>query len=663
MTRWLFVLSLGVFLASRLIGLEKFPIFFLADEAVQTVRAADLLRDGGRDEFGQFLPVQFKNGESFNLGVSVYAFVLPTALLGPSVFVTRATAVVFALLATVAAALILRDFLRIRFWWAGVLVLSTIPGWFLHTRIAFGLLVAATFYVWGLYFYLRYRAGRRRAVFAALFFLALTCYTYTGFAPVVLATGVLLLVADASYHRRLGAMTLAAAGFLLLLALPYARFLRAHPGDLRSRLQAYGSYSVGAAPLSKKLFQFGKGYADALSPSYWLDPESGRDFVRHRMKGYGQIFWFTVPFAAGGLVLCAKRFGESAHRALLIALVAAPCGAALVGPGITRELTLVIVFALLATLALDWLLVRLPARIPASAAGVAVFLLLAGGQTAMLADALSDGPTWYRDYSMYGMQWGARQIFGTIRRGLEHDPGSRFYISPNWANGPDQLALFFFPEDRRVAIRHLDHYRSHWRELDENAVHVLTASEYDRVRENPRFVVSRVETDLPFPDGTPGFFFVRLRNPPDIEERVARENAERRRLVEEETVFGGASVRVRHSRFVAGRVADLFDGNPDTFVKFDELNPVVLELEFARPRPVTGIRLTTAGVEDLAASVELFAPAGPVRCEGEFRRLPADPTISVDCAAGGPVQRMRVELRDLGAGEVAYVHLRELALK
>jgi hypothetical protein len=64
-----FGLSLAVAAAVGLWGLDRFPIFFLGDEAVESVRAESTIRDGFRDEFGDFLPVLFTNGQTFNLGI------------------------------------------------------------------------------------------------------------------------------------------------------------------------------------------------------------------------------------------------------------------------------------------------------------------------------------------------------------------------------------------------------------------------------------------------------------------------------------------------------------------------------------------------------------------------------------------------------------------
>ncbi|MEE9188257.1 MAG: hypothetical protein V3U36_02730, partial [Anaerolineales bacterium] len=82
-------------------------------EAIQTVSAANLLRDNLLDEERTFLPTFFKNGPYFNLSISVYAQVLPYLLFGKSVFITRTTSVLLSLLAAVSVSLMLRNIYRI----------------------------------------------------------------------------------------------------------------------------------------------------------------------------------------------------------------------------------------------------------------------------------------------------------------------------------------------------------------------------------------------------------------------------------------------------------------------------------------------------------------------------------------------------------------------
>ena len=157
----LFLLALIVFVLTRFIGLDRWPIYFFTDEAIQSVQAANLIHNGFRDASNTLLPTFFQNGNYFNLSVSVYAQVLPYALFGFSLWITRGVSVLVALSGAAAIGLILRDIFKVKFWWLGTLILSTVPAFFLHSRTAFETVFGTSLYAWFLYFYLRYRTCAR----------------------------------------------------------------------------------------------------------------------------------------------------------------------------------------------------------------------------------------------------------------------------------------------------------------------------------------------------------------------------------------------------------------------------------------------------------------------------------------------------------------------
>ncbi len=663
--RIFFGLTLAVFLVTRLWGLERFPIFFFCDEAVQTVQATRLTEHGMRDDRGVFLPTYLRNTEFYNLSVGVYLEVLPELLLPRSVFVARAVPLAVIFSAMAAVGLILRDFLGLRFWWVGVLVLSGFPGWFLHTRIAFELMLATAFYVWFLYFYLRYRSGRNRALYAAAVFGALTFYGYNTFQPVVVATALALAVVDAPYHWRNRGPVARALLLLALLALPYVRFLRDHAGEVGERLRSLDSYWTDPErTFPGKLAIYAREYVRAFSPRYWFFPDPPGDIGRHTMRGYGHVPLAALPFVVGGIILCARHIRRPPERTLLVALAAAPVGAALVRSGITRSMTLVVVLGLLVGVAADPLL-RLATRWarPALVAAV-LWLFLAGAQAAMLADALRNGPTWYRDYGLYGMQWGAREVFGEIGRIRTAHPGGLVVLTPVWTNGVDDLVDFFLRSHEGIVIANVDWLGSARRDIPEDTVAVMTESEYRSAAGDPRFADVRVETTLLFPDGLPGFRFVRLRYADDFDAVLARERESWHRLVEEEVSIGGEAVKVSHSVFDEGQYArHLFDGDDDSLVRTEEANPAVVLVEFPSPRPLRHLSLTT-GSMDMEVTVEVAGPSGKASFARTYSGLPRDPTVEIDLpSVGGDVASVRITVRDIHAEEPQNVHLREVRLR
>jgi 4-amino-4-deoxy-L-arabinose transferase-like glycosyltransferase len=268
----LFGLALIVYFLTRLIGLAQFPIYFFTDEAIQTMAAADLIRDGFRDEEKTLFPTYFKNGPFYNLSASVYLQALPYVLFGKSVFVTRTVSVLVGLLAAISIGLILRDIYKVPYWWAGVSLLTIAPAWFLHSRTAFETVIFVSFYALFLYLYLLYRYRSPRYLNWAVLAAALAFYSYSPGQLVMGVTALLLLISDGRYHWENRKTLLRGLGVALLLALPYIRFRWQHQGAPLDHLRLLGSYWVQPIPLREKISHYWSEYFYGLGPSYWFIP-------------------------------------------------------------------------------------------------------------------------------------------------------------------------------------------------------------------------------------------------------------------------------------------------------------------------------------------------------------------------------------------------------
>ncbi len=531
----LFALAGLLFLATRLIGLERWPIYFFSDEAMNPLLAAQFLRNGFTDGAGQLFPTYFPNGTYLSLSVSVYAQVIPYLLFGFSVFVTRAVSVLVALSGTLAIGLILKDSFKLRFWWLGTLILSMIPAWFLHSRTAFEHVMWVGFYAWFLYFYLRYRQGQPRHILTAFVFGALSFYSYSGAQLGIGATGILLLISDARYHwrtfRAQPKLLLAAVLLALLLAAPYLRSTAQHGDETFRHLRILDSYWTQPISLGEKLDRLQQEYRFGLSPDYWFAPENDRDLIRHQMKGYGLLLPIMLPFLLLGLLICLKNFRHSRYRVVLITLLIAPLGGILVATLILRVLIMVIPAALLTSLGLIAVLTWLTQRVPYRPLAIGVFAVVGALNLFMLFDALTNGPTWYTNYGLHGLQYGGQQVFGAVREELERAPQTQVMVSPNWANGTNTLQNFFVPDDARVQMVNIDAYQFSQLPLTDDTLLVMTPDEYAETIDDPKFTDIRVERTLPYPDGQPGFYFVRLKYSPEAPAIFAAEDAARRQPV------------------------------------------------------------------------------------------------------------------------------------
>lgn len=675
----LFVIGLFTYLLTRLVGLTDFPIYFFGDEAIQTATAADLIRDGMRGPRGVFLPTYFQNGQYFNLSTSVYLQVIPQLLFGKSIFVTRATSVLVTMLAAVCVGLMLRNFFGARRWWLGTLLLSIIPAWFLHSRTAFETVLFVSFYAAFLYFYLEYRLRKPERVYWAVVFVGLAFYSYSPGQLVLAVTGVLLFFSDLKYHWQQRATLLKALGLLAVFALPYLRFRLMVDYSPLDHLRSLGSYWIQPTPLPEKLARFAAEYLRGLSPGYWFF--DAPDMARHQMRGYGNLPPWFAPFLLTGVGLSLWRWRSPAHRLVLLAALAAPSGAALAEIGITRVLVFVVPASLLTAIGLDWILSTVESLLNrlereyfespplGNALSLLAFAPLFLINFAMLSDALRNGPTWYTDYGLYGMQYGAKQVYQeTVVPALQQDPQARFIITPSWANGGEHFVGFFVPKELqpRVALGQVYDFINPERPFTDKEYFVATWLEYEKIKTDPKFAQVITRSIIPYPNGEPGFYVLNIRLAENITELLTAEDLARRTPVEETVEWMGQTVRVRHSHLSGGRLQDVIDGDPYSLARGERANPIIYEFLFSQPVTASELVLTTGSMRDFDVVIRVYAVGEetPVEYSSKFLDLPDDPTVIIPFE-NGPAQfdRISISVKDNNQGEVAQVHVREIEFR
>jgi 4-amino-4-deoxy-L-arabinose transferase-like glycosyltransferase len=660
----LFGVTLILYLATRLTGLSSFPIYFFGDEAIQTVAASDLIHNHLLDEERTLLPTYFKNGSFYNLSVSVYLQVLPYLVFGKSVFVTRATSVLFSALAVVAVGLILRDIYKLPYWWAGAALLSIAPAWFLHSRTAFETVLFVAFYAAFLYTYLLYRYRSANYLTYAILSAALAFYSYNPGQLVVVASGILLLLSDARYHWQNRKEVVYGLGLVAILSIPYLRFRLSHPEAALDQLRKLGSYWVQPLPLNEKWAHYWSEYFYGLSPAYWFLPND-RDLPRHLMKGYGNLLRATSPFAAFGFFLAVKELRSPANRAILIALFVAPASSALVQIGITRSLSFIIPATILTTLGISKVFSWLEGKHwPRLALSLGLFAVLTTVNLAMLRDALVNGPTWYQDYGLGGMQYGARQVFAEVKDYVARSPATKILLSPDWANGAHVLARFFLPDPLPIELGSIDGHIFQRLPLDDDTLFVMTPEDYQTALESGKFTDIRVEQTLPYPNGEPGFFFARLRYVENIDTILKAEREQRRVLQSGVVTIDGQPVQVRYPLLDMGEVSHMFDSNRDTLGRTLEANPTVIELTFPKPRTIRGVAIIIGSAEvEIRALAYPTPDSPPIKTIQILKGTVDQPQVSLDFDKAILAQKLRLEIRDLHQTEPAHIHIWEIYLR
>jgi 4-amino-4-deoxy-L-arabinose transferase-like glycosyltransferase len=661
----LFVLGGIIYMITRLASLDQFPIYFFADEAYQVVFAERLIENNfwSPNELG--IPVYIEAaGLRWTPMISTYFHALSILLAGKSVVVARTTSTLVGLLGVVAVSLTLKRVFKQRTWWVATIFLAAVPAWFLHSRTTFETVMTSAFYACFLYCYLRYRHAEPRYLYPAIAFAALTFYSYS-IAQVIMGMAALMLfISDWQYHWENRQTLLRGIPLLVIFAVPFIIFRIKEPEAIGTHLRAVDSYLLQDITLGQKITQFLSRYLNGLSPLYWFFPNS-KDLIRHQMVGYGHFPTWSLPFALIGLVIALRKIHDSRYRGVILAMLAVPFGAGMLDVTITRTLAFILPTSIIISFGLDWGMQQAERWLSPRIISFGTFTILGALSIIMFRTALVKGPLWSDDYGLYGMQYGAKQLFAeAIPEYWDSDPEIQFHVSSTWANGTNHFLDFFLDGDRRtkVQISGIDDYLTEKREISENDLFVLTQPEYQKAAESSKLKEIDVDRVISYPDGNPGFYFVHLEYVEVIDEILAAERLERQQPLEGEVEIDGQSVEVVYSRTDMGNLADLFDDDEFTLLRGLEANPFKLEFTFPEPQPITGI-YGFFGMMDYEIAVDAYADleSDPVHYEISESNVQVEPQIEIQFDQGPQmIQRVELSIENLLSGDTAHIHIREL---
>jgi hypothetical protein len=331
-------------------------------------------------------------------------------------------------------------------------------------------------------------------------------------------------------------------------------------------------------------------------------------------------------------------------------------------------LWMIVPWIILIALGLDWTMRFLDekTKLTMRTSQVGLFSLLALLSLFMLTDSLRNGPTWFQDYGLYGMQYGAKQVFqDTLIRRLEEDPKINFIVSPSWANGTDQFATFFLPKDLagRMIFGTPNDLILNPARLTPETIFVLTADEYGNLLKDERFKEIQVQETIQYPNDKPGFYLLTLKFADNIDEIIATQHKANRVPVEDTVTINGQEMRIIHSPISGGNISDSFDDNPDTLTRVIEANPFIFDLYPNQPFETRSLTIQTGSLPDFTVTVLLYAPGGaePITYTQTFQGLPPDPVVTLNFDKGPEKSsRIYIEIRDNTTGETSQIHVRTI---
>lgn len=264
---------------------------------------------------------------------------------------------------------------------------------------------------------------------------------------------------------------------------------------------------------------------------------------------------------------------------------------------------------------------------------------------------------------MGGMQYGARQVFAAAEDYLQDQPETKIMLSPTWANGTDILARYFLGDSLPIQLGSIQGHIDRRLPLDETNLFIVTPEEYRLILESEKFSDVVLERTLPNPDGTPGFYFVRLRYSDKAEAIFAAEAEQRHQLQQAEILFNGRVVQARHSMFDMGEIAHAFDGDRYTFVRTLEANPLVIELTFPEAIRLQGLSLIIGSADvDINAQTSLNPDSPGQQFSMTYHGSVDKPEAHLNFNREVELKHLRIEVLDRHQPEPAHIHVWEINL-
>jgi len=658
----LFLAGLSIYLFTRLISLENFPVYFFTDEAAEQVRAAALWKNGFFDEHGHFLPVTAEGPWYRFVSIAHYIQMPGWLLFGHSITAVRGSAALLTAWAVFGLALILKRHFNCQGWWLAPLVMVTMPAWFLHSRTAFECVYTVVFYIWFCYFYLDYLSGKTNALYWASGFGALTLYSYSAGPLIMLVTSVLLLFSDFKHHLKHYRTVLKAFALSCLFLVPLLLFFSNYPDSPGELIQDYSLSLSNGMPFFSRMHLILSAYLAGFSHDFWFAWEGSN--LRHRLAMHGHLLPVTAPLLYLGLALSLFHIKKPSSRLILILIAASSAGSAFVEPVITRNMTFLVPACMMIMIGGDFLLQRVKLFHVRQALYSAIFVLLGFYTFFLTFDSLKNGPRWFNNYGLYGLAWGSKEVIrDAIPEYLKQNPNETVHLSTRWMNSPGYL-LQFFGSPENVKLQDYEYYIHNEIELP-GGPFVVTHEQYEEIQKSPMVSYQDLGKIVLYPDGTPGFHFVRLKYSSDAK-RLFKIAAYELLQLRESTLMvpSGETWVIRNCPLDIGDSTMFFDRNRLAVLRGAGGHPFVLEIDFPSNRKLNGVEVGFSQENILTAIIKNDKGAEIGKFSMKLKKdNPTFPFLRLDFKGlEGNARSVRLEMREDGQPDFVKVlmHVKEV---
>jgi hypothetical protein len=399
--------------------------------------------------------------------------------------------------------------------WCAPLVFGAVPLFFLHARTGFETVIATSWYAGFLAFYFLYRTKTYKALPTAVILAAMAFYSYAGIWLVVVVTLIAFFLLDLEYHFKHIRIVLISAIIGVLCFVPFLKFQASNPDSIHDHLTHYQSYLTRPTPLNEKITTFAKNYIDSFSPSFLFIYQDTYQ-IRHALKGYGYFPLWSLPLVILGILYALYTSPRWLKGLLLATTLISPLGGVVIEPSPTRSLPLVIpmvIFMGFGIKAVEKFILSLAKNASASFKifTASLFIVVFLANTLMAYDSVVNGPLWYTDYGLYGMQYGAKPLFEKVNQAL--DRYDSVMVTPDFTNGTDILPGFFLSAQKlkRVKLGNGTNF-SAYRSLSGKKTAFILPLEYEKLVSlgyNDKITI--IDT-IYAPDLTPAFYQIIYKN-------------------------------------------------------------------------------------------------------------------------------------------------------
>jgi hypothetical protein len=639
-------------------NLAGFPPYFFCDEAIAGVDAQSMW-ETGKDHRGYPWPILFHGLGEYALSLSVYLQIPFVVLLGLDEIAVRSRAAVMSVVGVFSLSMIF-SFARgsSRFWLIPIFLVSS-TFWYIHSRTGFEYMDAVVCYFSGVAAFLyACRTGNRRWNLIAGIVFGLCFYAYTpGRGWVASLFGV--LVALAIIDRRIawrGLFTTIASFAVVLL--PFLWLQYAHPEITMQRFQAIRGERIYTLPLAQVVQHTALNYASVINPYYWFFKLENLH-ARHSLPGFPLIPVWLFPLWIVGALNLLWGWKDLTNRVVLLVILTIPVTAALFEISTARCFPVGVGYVLLCAYGADVLLRRLPTWLSLlgglSMCGYVGWLFVFTQTKALYA---------YPVYGMYGIQYGARQLYDWVREKSKTETDIRV-INATFNSGETLRQFYLTPEDRaRVAIiepLRICQGRDEW---SDSTLFIFPALWFETAQPGtcPPFQREVVEV-LRDPKGEPLLEAIRLKHSPAVDEWFANVKRERLKLKVDQVVVNGMKASFEHSKIAWGTIEGFFDGDSGTRARTDDINPGIFALRFA-PVSVDEMSVRLDNTNRARVKAEVFrGGAWQELAERDFSRARGDSSLLTFKIAQGAIEGVRLTVLLTDGGDHASVHLADIMLK